>query len=401
MCPSCTSSCAACSGAASGSSSTTTRGTSARGAERRRRRGDRHPRRGAHADGVFLDTLKEARPELRDALRAGVALEGESTVPLARIADHQLSWAQWFADSRVPGVIRAKWFEQRHMLHHTRRWNRDHLEELRSAWLNGAGVLLWDAVFGSGSAGTTATASCCARCCRCSASSPSCSPAASGRRSRRGATASRRRSSARAGATAGRRCGRSRTRARRSPASCTARRSLLELPAGGIAAVVGSEVVMVAPSDAGRARRSGRARRCAVGRRPSSRWRSRRRGSSRRRRRRRARRRVFRRRETGTYGEAPYVEEWKPLPPRLHDLVEVPHDTVAAPRFAIGAARGGGHGRRPAHRPDARRGAALRGGRRCASADRGRVAARRRGGPAGAPQPARLELDGERALATA
>ena len=39
---------------------------------------------------------------------------------------------------------------------------------------------------------------------------------------------------------------------------------------------------------------------------------------------------IFRRRETGTYGEAPYVEEWKPLPPRLHDLVEVPRDTVAA-----------------------------------------------------------------------
>ena len=44
---------------------------------------------------------------------------------------------------------------------------------------------------------------------------------------------------------------------------------------------------------------------------------------------------MFRRRETGTYGEAPYVEEWKPLPPRLHDFVEVTRDTVAAPRFAI------------------------------------------------------------------
>jgi formylglycine-generating enzyme required for sulfatase activity len=31
----------------------------------------------------------------------------------------------------------------------------------------------------------------------------------------------------------------------------------------------------------------------------------------------------FRRRETGVYGEVPYVEEWKPLPPRLHDFVEV------------------------------------------------------------------------------
>ena len=81
------------------------------------------------ADGVFLDTMKEALPGLRaavDAARPGVCFEGESTLPLTRIHDHHLSWAQWFADSRVPGVLRARWFEQRHMLHHTRRWNRDH-----------------------------------------------------------------------------------------------------------------------------------------------------------------------------------------------------------------------------------------------------------------------------------
>ena len=44
---------------------------------------------------------------------------------------------------------------------------------------------------------------------------------------------------------------------------------------------------------------------------------------------------VFRRRETGTYGDAPYVEEWKPLPPRLHDLVEVERPQGRG-RFAIG-----------------------------------------------------------------
>ena len=60
-------------------------------------------------------------------------LEGESRVSLARIDDHQLSWAQWFADSAAPGVLRARWFERRHMLHHTRRWNRDHSDELQSA----------------------------------------------------------------------------------------------------------------------------------------------------------------------------------------------------------------------------------------------------------------------------
>jgi hypothetical protein len=100
------------------------------------------------ADGVFLDTMKEAMPELRAAL-PDAAFEGESTLPTERIRDHHLSWAQWFADSPVPGVIRARWFEQRHMLHHTRRWNRSHLEELRSAWLNGVGMLVWESVFGA------------------------------------------------------------------------------------------------------------------------------------------------------------------------------------------------------------------------------------------------------------
>ena len=104
-----------------------------------------------NADGVFLDTLKEGDPELLATLamlRPRPVLEGESRVPLARVADHQASWAQWFADSPTPGILRARWFEQRHMMHHTRRWNRDHGDELRSAWVNGAGVLVWDVVFG-------------------------------------------------------------------------------------------------------------------------------------------------------------------------------------------------------------------------------------------------------------
>ena len=104
-----------------------------------------------HADGVFLDTLKEGDPDLLATLatlRPRPVLEGESRVPLARVVDHQASWAQWFEDSPTPGILRARWFEQRHMMHHTRRWNRDHGDELRSAWVNGAGVLVWDVVFG-------------------------------------------------------------------------------------------------------------------------------------------------------------------------------------------------------------------------------------------------------------
>jgi formylglycine-generating enzyme len=55
---------------------------------------------------------------------------------------------------------------------------------------------------------------------------------------------------------------------------------------------------------------------------------------------------VFRRRETGTYGEAPYVEEWKPLPPRLHDFVAVDRPAPRG-RFAIGVREVSGTDGRP------------------------------------------------------
>ncbi|GAB4004019.1 hypothetical protein GCM10029992_47760 [Glycomyces albus] len=102
-------------------------------------------------DGVFLDTLKEGDAALTRALAETdppQVLEGESRVPNDRIEDHLLSWAQWFADSEAPGVMRAHWYERRHMMHSIRRWNRDHSAELQSAWMNGTGILVWDAVFG-------------------------------------------------------------------------------------------------------------------------------------------------------------------------------------------------------------------------------------------------------------
>ena len=279
------------------------------------------------ADGVFLDTMKEAQAGLRPALdrvRRGIALEGESTLPLTRVRDHHLSWAQWFADSPVPGVLRARWFEQRHMLHHTRRWNRDHLEELHSAWLNGVGMLVWENVFGAwvgwnerdkallramlsvqrpyaellATGGWTPLA----------AASPDARVVAS--RWSDGETtlwALANRGEAYAG---------------------TVGELEVELPARGIAAFVNGEQILVAGGgDASFPAREPVRRAAPVVRvdevpdgfaavepRPLT--------------------SVFRRRETGAYGEAPYVEEWKPLPPRLHDFVEVPRPAPRG-RFAI------------------------------------------------------------------
>ena len=285
------------------------------------------------ADGVFLDTMKEAQAGLRaelDRVRPGIALEGESTLPLARVCDHHLSWAQWFSDSAVPGVLRARWFEQRHMLHHTRRWNRDHAEELHSAWLNGVGILVWENVFGAWvgwndrdkallraivsvqreHADLLATGEW----------TPLAAHAEGGR-----VVASR---WSDGGVTLW-------TVANVSdePFSGPLHGADFDvtLPPRGIAAFLDAEQLTVA----GGGDRSFPAREAVrlappvarVGATPDgyveapappARITAR-----------------FRRRETGTYGEAPYVEEWKPLPPRLHDFVEVERATVAAPRFAV------------------------------------------------------------------
>ena len=279
------------------------------------------------ADGVFLDTMKEAMPELRAAL-PDAAFEGESTLPLERIADHHLSWAQWFADSDVPGVIRARWFEQRHMLHHTRRWNRSHVDELRSAWLNGVGMLVWENVFGSWVGWNERD-----------------------RGLLRGMLAVQRKWSpllthgewtplaARSADThvVGSRWRHGKLElwvvANRADApfegevSLGGRTLALTLPPLGFAAVTPDGVsVFGGGSDEHPARETVRidAPLAHVDAVPDGFVAVEPRAS-------RAR---FRRRETGLYGEVPYVEEWKPLPPRLHDFVEVDRPAPRG-RFAI------------------------------------------------------------------
>ena len=103
-------------------------------------------------DGIFLDTMERGGENFRgklDAVRPGVVLEGENTPPMERLTDHHASWAQWFDDSEAPGVLRHKWFERRHMQHQTQRWNSDHTAELHTAWMNGAGMMVWENVFGA------------------------------------------------------------------------------------------------------------------------------------------------------------------------------------------------------------------------------------------------------------
>ncbi len=104
------------------------------------------------ADGIFLDTMNKGSGEFRtrlDAVRPGAILEGEGALPLENVHDHHGSWAQWFNDSEVPGVLRNKWFERRHIQHQIKRWDYDHTAELHTAWMNGSGMMVWENVFGS------------------------------------------------------------------------------------------------------------------------------------------------------------------------------------------------------------------------------------------------------------
>lgn len=104
------------------------------------------------ADAIFLDTMSFGAEELRsrlDEIRPGVTLESENLLPLEYLHTHPSSWAQGIPSGKVPGVLRNKWFERRHMQHRIKRWQHDHTEELHLAWMNGTGVVVWENVFGT------------------------------------------------------------------------------------------------------------------------------------------------------------------------------------------------------------------------------------------------------------
>ena len=103
-------------------------------------------------DGIFLDTLANAPGDLRgeiDKVSPANVFQSEGVVPLEGVSDHLMSWAQWVAPLKEQLLMRDHWFEQRHMQNLVRRWHDKHRDELLTAWLNGAGVVMWENVFGS------------------------------------------------------------------------------------------------------------------------------------------------------------------------------------------------------------------------------------------------------------
>ena len=76
--------------------------------------------RALDADGIFLDTMDRGAAEFRaklDAARPGVVLEGEGALPLERVHDHHCPGRSGSTTAAVPGVLRNKWLERRHLQH--------------------------------------------------------------------------------------------------------------------------------------------------------------------------------------------------------------------------------------------------------------------------------------------
>jgi formylglycine-generating enzyme required for sulfatase activity len=109
---------------------------------------------GLDADGVMLDTMTDAPERLAsvvEARRGGVIF-----VPELRPADADLgrlrqSWAQWLdiGDATTPSIYRHRWIDPRHGQLAIRRWDTARKPDIVYSFFNGAGLVLWDNVFGT------------------------------------------------------------------------------------------------------------------------------------------------------------------------------------------------------------------------------------------------------------
>lgn len=135
------------------------------------------------ADGIFLDTMDRGSEEFRQKLdmsRKGVVLESELALPVEDISRHHMSWAQWFYDSPVPGILRNKWIEPRHMQHGISRWTEDKSKELQTAWMNGRGIRSGKMFLANGLAGLPVILIYLKQCMESSTTSQKCSHRISG-----------------------------------------------------------------------------------------------------------------------------------------------------------------------------------------------------------------------------
>ncbi|HEX8789749.1 MAG TPA: SUMF1/EgtB/PvdO family nonheme iron enzyme [Polyangiaceae bacterium] len=106
------------------------------------------------ADGVMLDTMTEVPEALANAVRRrrrGVVFAPERRPRDADLSQLRQSWAQWFdvGDASTPSIYRHRWIAPRHVQLAIRRWDTARRGDVVYSFFNGAGLILWDNVFGT------------------------------------------------------------------------------------------------------------------------------------------------------------------------------------------------------------------------------------------------------------
>jgi formylglycine-generating enzyme required for sulfatase activity len=106
------------------------------------------------ADGVMLDTMTQVPDALARAVerrRPGVVFAPELRPRDEDLGRVRQSWAQWYevGDASTPSIYRHRWIEPRHRQLAIRRWDTSRRNDIVYSFFNGAGLLLWDNVFGT------------------------------------------------------------------------------------------------------------------------------------------------------------------------------------------------------------------------------------------------------------
>jgi formylglycine-generating enzyme required for sulfatase activity len=105
------------------------------------------------ADGVMLDTMTDVPADLARAVRGrrrGVVFAPELRMKDADLRHARQSWAQWcdVGDASTPSIYRSRWLVPRHRPFAIARWDRSRRRDVVYAFFNGAGLVLWENVFG-------------------------------------------------------------------------------------------------------------------------------------------------------------------------------------------------------------------------------------------------------------
>jgi formylglycine-generating enzyme required for sulfatase activity len=106
------------------------------------------------ADGVMLDTLPDVPTSLKaaiDSVKSGIVLVPERRPEDAQLALARQSWAQWYdiGDETQPTIYRQQWLLPKHRQFAIRRWDTTRRLDIVFSFFNGAGLLIWDDIFGS------------------------------------------------------------------------------------------------------------------------------------------------------------------------------------------------------------------------------------------------------------